>query len=1010
MPTINVVATADDGYYEGAAFDTAGSWWDSAGTGFFIMRNVMIPRGAVITSADIDYYVKQVFNQPRMRLQGIYLGDAPAIDGAYLAGSYPKTTAQVVHDYAAAGVGNSGGGWAQINAYASALAVGAFSVTAILQEIVNHPDWVSGNDIAFVVTDNDSGLYLLAQINDLTDSASYPIKLNYTVSDAPTVTGCTTLRAGGTATVTGISLAGTTGVTVSHAAGVSQSQTLLTAGYDEVTFTVVEGQLPPFGPVTLTLTGGTAPAVFAAQMGPAGANMAGVILANPYSDESSVGHGATPALATGQILEYNHADEWIIGANAVPYSVPNPTNNVLSIRRWLPTLPGYDTGGTGAGGQYFTITVADSGAGNLAPTFTNADEVTVGRGQTGSLLLTGFDLDGGTLTFSVVDNDYSSWVAFAGGNTLNLSPPAGLPVGDYPVTVRVSDGADSTDMTVTIHVADVVKPVISLVGGASPVVINVGGTYSEPGYSATDDVDGNITANVVVTGAVNPAVAGVYSLYYNVSDSAGNAADQAVRTVRVNAAPAFTSAASVTVNDWGTATHTLTSTDEGAVTYSIVGTPPAGVSLSGAVLTFAGQTVGSYSLTVRATDQQGLFTNQSIAVTVDGRPVFYNGTSLSVAAGDFVPLVIEAKDPEGNAVALTGITIPAGLVFTPISQPQTTSNGTVYTGNITGVLAAGTHPVVIRAIAANGSGTTDFTLTIVASASGNHAPTFTSGDSIVAQQGQTVQHTLVANDVDGNSLTYSMTSAYPWITRSGTAITVAPTTAVPTGAYQIVATASDGMLTATQTITVFVNEAGQVNTPPDIISPTTVSLVSGQTVSQQVQVNDDGEVTFSLRGAVPAGVAIDGDGMLTVSISAAGTYQITVRATDAYGLYDDQVVTITVAAPGAVPAVTPKERTIVVNRDGSVTYQPFFQDPSATLDYRVDLTKWLAGTDTVQTMAFSESSDMQIVSQEGDALGGRVMLTAGRDRYRYQIVATASTTQGRVFVVRFFVHVIAWVV
>lgn len=64
------------------------------------------------------------------------------------------------------------------------------------------------------------------------------------------------------------------------------------------------------------------------------------------------------------------------------------------------------------------------------------------------------------------------------------------------------------------------SPTISLAGGNQTV--EVGEAWSEPGYTASDNADGDITNNVIVTGSVNTAIAGAYTLTYQVSDSAGN--------------------------------------------------------------------------------------------------------------------------------------------------------------------------------------------------------------------------------------------------------------------------------------------------------------------------------------------------------------------------------------------------------------------------------------------------------------------------------------------------------
>jgi len=94
---------------------------------------------------------------------------------------------------------------------------------------------------------------------------------------------------------------------------------------------------------------------------------------------------------------------------------------------------------------------------------------------------------------------------------------------------------ETEDYTVNLGagIPDTTKPVITRIG-SSPVNINVGDTYNDQGATATDNIDGNITANIVTVNPVNENVAGTYIVTYNVSDAAGNAADEVTRTVNVN--------------------------------------------------------------------------------------------------------------------------------------------------------------------------------------------------------------------------------------------------------------------------------------------------------------------------------------------------------------------------------------------------------------------------------------------------------------------------------------------
>jgi len=94
------------------------------------------------------------------------------------------------------------------------------------------------------------------------------------------------------------------------------------------------------------------------------------------------------------------------------------------------------------------------------------------------------------------------------------------------------------DYTVNIvgstPVEDTVAPIISLVGNSNVEFEQGGGSYNEEGATATDNVDGDITSDIVIGGdTVNPNVVGTYVITYNVSDAAGNAATQITRTVNV---------------------------------------------------------------------------------------------------------------------------------------------------------------------------------------------------------------------------------------------------------------------------------------------------------------------------------------------------------------------------------------------------------------------------------------------------------------------------------------------
>jgi hypothetical protein len=78
---------------------------------------------------------------------------------------------------------------------------------------------------------------------------------------------------------------------------------------------------------------------------------------------------------------------------------------------------------------------------------------------------------------------------------------------------------------------DVTAPSIVL-NGNDPMQVVVGTTFTDPGVVATDDVDGDLTSDVVVSGTVNANLVGSYVLTYTATDVAGNAGT-AIRNVNV---------------------------------------------------------------------------------------------------------------------------------------------------------------------------------------------------------------------------------------------------------------------------------------------------------------------------------------------------------------------------------------------------------------------------------------------------------------------------------------------
>ncbi|RUM66756.1 MAG: hypothetical protein DSZ06_02655, partial [Sulfurospirillum sp.] len=107
--------------------------------------------------------------------------------------------------------------------------------------------------------------------------------------------------------------------------------------------------------------------------------------------------------------------------------------------------------------------------------------------------------------------------------------------GTYTITYSVTDSAgNSASVTRTVKVEkkpDTTKPTITL-KGSNPITITEGDSFTDPGATASDNEDGDITNKITTSGTVNTNKAGTYTITYSVTDSAGNSAS-ITRTVKV---------------------------------------------------------------------------------------------------------------------------------------------------------------------------------------------------------------------------------------------------------------------------------------------------------------------------------------------------------------------------------------------------------------------------------------------------------------------------------------------
>ena len=214
-------------------------------------------------------------------------------------------------------------------------------------------------------------------------------------------------------------------------------------------------------------------------------------------------------------------------------------------------------------------------------------------------------LDAGATAIDNIDGDVTAGIV-----TVTSVDTSAL--GAYAVTYDVTDasGNQAVQVTRTVNVVDTTPPVITLLGSETET-INWGESYVDAGATASDNLDGDITASIVVLNDVNPAVLGTYAVIYRVTDTSGNPAEQVFRTVIVSAVedttrPVITLLGINPVNvevetPYVDAGATASDDLDGDITSKIVTVNPVDISVP-----------GSYSVTYDVTDNSGNRADQVI--------------------------------------------------------------------------------------------------------------------------------------------------------------------------------------------------------------------------------------------------------------------------------------------------------------------------------------------------------------------------------------------------------------
>jgi hypothetical protein len=241
----------------------------------------------------------------------------------------------------------------------------------------------------------------------------------------------------------------------------------------------------------------------------------------------------------GNIININQGDSYTdLGATATDNRDGDITSKIAVTSNVNPSFPGSYTvtySVTDVAGNIGTSTRTVNVVDNVVPIVSFETNGNTSYGKSRSTVVNVADAGGidvlkylwNTSTAKPAESNFST--SFTNGST--ISTPVGV-TGSYYLWIIAKDATGNTNIVSSnVFNLDNIAPVITL-NGTSPFTIGVGSTYNDAGATATDDNSG-ISGNVTATSNVNPSVPGTYTVTYNISDLAGNAATTVNRTVNV---------------------------------------------------------------------------------------------------------------------------------------------------------------------------------------------------------------------------------------------------------------------------------------------------------------------------------------------------------------------------------------------------------------------------------------------------------------------------------------------
>ena len=570
--------------------------------------------------------------------------------------------------------------------------------------------------------------------------------------------------------------------------------------------------------------------------------------------------------------------------------------------------------------QTYTITASEV---NVAPVITSAPMTTSAAGEVYTYVVEAYDPDGDPITYALMDGPAGMTIDADTGLIQWMAEGSGT----KPVELMVSDdhARDTTQAFLLTVLACAEPPVITSV----PVVHATEGVlYTYP----VEAIDGGgllfyslpvapigmtIDQMGLIEWTPSYTAHGFHTVKVRVTNDLADCHGEQIFQIDVtdaNAAPQFITTAVTTASEgipYRYASQAI-DPDGDTVAYALV-QGPAGMTIdpvAGVVEWTPSQMAAAmspYTIVIEASDPTGAATQQPFQIEVASEelaPRIISTPVYGAVENELYVYDVEAVDPDGDVLAYALAVGPAGMTIDP---------NTGMTEWLPNQTAAQHNPYSVQVVVSDPLGHTVTQAFKIFVRVTNVAPVFTSDPVTEAVEGEIYHYFPQASDEDGDTLMFELMVAPGGMSihpSTGHVSWLVPQTAAVDGPHDVTIVVSDGIATGEQS---FAITAEQVNSAPVIYSTPVTAAAIGAHYTYDVDANDlDGDLVSYGLDTAPTGMTIDpGSGLIDWDPQAGqdGEHDVTVVASDPFGLSSTQAFAVDVAECADAPVFTSEPKT-----------------------------------------------------------------------------------------------------